>query len=232
MDSDQQGSGSLLSPHQARLHGDAPAACVLPPRGFGSHWPWLCLGQPSRRRWGEACAHRRETLLLARPCQWKGCPAPAWPQAHVLFRTGTVTLENTHRKAYFKPRESTIQNEQGHTCSQSFPQETVLTWSRAGSLTSPRTRRPGYATGAPGHRALPAGGLRGLGPRVALPARSTGAAGALTWGGARAVWAACSCGAAGVWPSAGPAWAALRLCHPRGAGSPRVLPMLWPPASS
>ena len=39
---------------------------------------------------GGACAHCRETSL-ARPCQWKGCPAPAWPQARVWFKTGTVT---------------------------------------------------------------------------------------------------------------------------------------------
>lgn len=148
------------------------------------------------------------------------------------------------RKVYFKTRESMIHNEQCRTCSQSFPPRNRVDLVPGRLLDEPTHHAgPGCVTRDSGHRVLardapatrfrdistwapgarPAGGTAVLQhrshgsphPNPPPPAlrRDTGGSGprARSWG------------AAGVWPSSGPAWAAPGLSRPRGAGSPCVL---------
>lgn len=230
MDSDQQGSGSLLSPTRRDCM-VTPLPCVraaAPGDSGNTGLAAAVLGAAELPQVGSLCPLQGDLARQALPVEGLSCPSLAsgttrfvqnWDGSHLRTRTGKCILN----PGIHDP------NEQCHTCSQSFPQETVLTWSRTGSLTSLRPRRPGLCDRSPGHRALPVGGsgarsrewhclLAAREPREPSPGEGT------------AVWAACSWGAAGVWPSAGPTWATLGLCHPRGAGSPRALPMLWPPA--
>lgn len=102
MDSDQQGSGSLLSPHQARLHGDAPAVCVLPPQGIRVTLALAVLGAAELPQVGGGlCPLQGDLARQALPVEGLSRPSLAsgtrfvqnWDGSHLRTRTGKCILK-------------------------------------------------------------------------------------------------------------------------------------------